>query len=160
MPAINPEFVVPFLDATQSTFRLMMNREVRRTDVYIKKNHVMFGDISGEIGMSGHDVCGTASISLPAPLAIACVCDMLGESKENVSDLIIRDGVGEMINMIAGGAKTTFGNTKYRFDISLPTIISGHGHEIYHKNGTTWLSTIFETKDKDEFSVDVCVNDL
>lgn len=155
---VNTEFVLPFFEATHSTFELMLGRKVSRKDTYIKKSYTMFGDVSGIIGVSGK-MCGTTAVSLPGDLAISCIGSMMGEEiTGGLNDLIIQDGVGEIINMIAGQAKTTLSSTEYRFDITLPTIISGVGHELYHKQGTLCLSVIFETEDGDEFAVDVSTN--
>jgi chemotaxis protein CheX len=151
------EFVLPFIDATHSTFEMMVGQSVVRKDVYIKKNYVMFGDVSGVIGVSGK-LCGTSAVTLPAQFAIDCVSAMMGgeEIKGGIGDVMVHDGVGELINMIAGQAKTTLGNTPYKFNITLPTIISGRGHEVYHKQGTICVSTIFETEEGEQFAVELC----
>ena len=146
---------LPFVEATHSTFELMVGMSISRKEVYIKKNYVMFGDISGVIGVSGK-VCGTSAVTLPGPFAIECIGAMLGEEIESgLNDLVVHDGVGELINMIAGQAKTTLASTPYRIDCTLPTIISGRGHELYHRQGTYCVSTIFQTDAGDEFALDV-----
>jgi CheY-specific phosphatase CheX len=49
---------------------------------------------------------------------------MLGEDDSEIdSDLL--DGVGELVNMIAGTAKTTLGNGDYHFDLSIPAVLEG-----------------------------------
>ncbi|MDP7638708.1 MAG: chemotaxis protein CheX [Candidatus Hydrogenedentes bacterium] len=106
----------------------------------------MFGDVSGVVGVSGM-ICGTSAVTLPAQFVIDCVSAMTGgeEITGGIGDVIVHDGVGELINMIVGQAKTTLGSTQYKFDITLPTVISGRGHEMYHKQRTVCISTIFET---------------
>lgn len=154
---INTAFIVPFIEAVHSTFEMMMGRKVTRKDVYIKKNYVMFGDVSGVIGVSGISA-GTTAISFPASLAIRTVEDILGEKVTGgIGDVMVHDGVGEIINMIAGQAKTTLATTPMKFDITLPTIISGRGHELYHKQDTQCTSIIFATDDDQEFSLDLCI---
>ena len=134
---------------------MMIGTSIKRKDVYVKKNYVMFGDISGVIGVSGK-VTGSSAVSLPGPLALKVVSAMMGEEVTGgLTDTIVHDGVGELINMIAGCAKTTLSSTPYKFDITLPTIISGRGHEMYHKQGTQCVSMIFETDSGDEFALDV-----
>jgi len=148
-------FVMPFVDSTHRMFDMMMKQKIVRKEVYIKKNYVMFGDISGTIGLSGK-INGTGAISLPGPLALKCINDMVGsEVATSIYDEEVHDGVGELINMIAGNAKTVLSPTEYAIDFTLPTIISGRGHELYHKKGTTNLSMVFETGDGLEFSFDL-----
>ena len=155
--SINTQFILPFIEATHSTFELMMNRKVKRKDVYIKKNFVMFGDISGVVGVSGH-ICGTSSVSLPADFAVEVIGDLMGEEIEGgIGDTAVQDGVGEIINMITGGAKTALGNTAYKMEHTLPTIITGRGHELYYRGDSTVVSMIFETDRGEEFALDVCM---
>ena len=155
-PNINTKFILPFVEATHSTFELMMNRKVRRKDVYIKKNFVMFGDISGVIGVSGN-ICGTSSVSLPADFAVEIIGDLMGEEIEGgIGDTIVQDGVGEIINMITGGAKTALGSTTYKMEYTLPTIITGRGHELYYRGDSTVISMVFETDRGEEFALDIC----
>jgi chemotaxis protein CheX len=117
----------------------------------------MFGDISGSIGVSGN-VCGIVSVSLPADFALDCICTLIQENDDDaLSDAVVHDGIGELINMIAGGAKTTLSGTENAIDFTLPTIISGRGHEMYQKEGTCNTSIIFEADEGNEFSLDVCV---
>ncbi len=159
MTKINTDFIMPFIEATHTTFERMMNYTITRKEVYLKKNYVMLGDISGFIGLSGK-ACGTAAVSLPAPFALKCIGTMMGQDNEmELTDSVVHDGVGEIVNMIAGRAKTTLGETEYKFDITLPTIISGRAHELYHKQGTTILSMVFETESGDEFAIDVSTQD-
>lgn len=159
MPTINTDFILPFIESTHSTFELMMNRRIKRKDVYIKKNYVMFGDISGVIGVSGK-VCGTSSVSLPADFAVEVIGDMMGEEiTAGIADMVVHDGVGEIINMVAGGAKTALGSTPLAIECTLPTIISGRGHELYHRGDSTSVSMVFETEQGEEFAVDVCTQE-
>lgn len=159
MTSVSTDFIIPFIEATHTTFEGMLGQTIARKEIYIKKNYVMLGDISGLIGLSGV-ICGTAAVSLPAPFALKCVGTMRNQEDElELTDSAVRDGVGEIINMIAGQAKTILGATGYKFDISLPTIISGRSHELYHKQGTTILSMEFETDSGDEFAFDVSIQD-
>lgn len=156
MQDIELNFVMPFVESTHHMFDMMIHQKITRKEVYVKKNYVMFGDISGTIGLSGK-INGTGAISLPGPVALKCINNMVGsEVATSIYDEEVHDGVGELINMIAGNAKTALSPTEFAIDFTLPTIISGRGHELYHKQGTTNLSMIFETSDGDEFSFDLC----
>ncbi len=154
---VKVELIVPFIKAAHSVFESMINMEIRRKEVFVKKGYLMSGEISGIIGLSG-DTTGTCAISLPAELAIECVERLLGERpKKGIDDPDVRDCVGELINMITGHAKTTLANMKHNFNITLPTLISGIGHEIFHRGNTHCVVIVFETPEKQEFTVDVCV---
>jgi chemotaxis protein CheX len=66
------------------------------------------------------------------------------------------DGVGEIINMIAGQAKSLLAKTKYRFNISIPSVVSGIDHEITHKKGTPNIVVLFDANGE-EFALQVCL---
>lgn len=156
---IKADFILPFIEATHEMFRLMLQQNLKRKEVYIKKNHVMFGDISGIVGLSGN-TCGTSSISLPESLAIKCVGLMMDEeTSEGLPDSVVHDGVGEMINMVSGQARTSLASTPDAIECTLPTIISGRGHELFHREGTCNVSIIFETEEGEEFAIDVCTDE-
>lgn len=159
MPTIRHDLITPFLDSVHKTFERMAGRKVERIEVYKKLNHVMFGDITGSIGLSGK-VSGTAAVTLPAPVALSVVTEMMHEDlAAGIGDPAVQDGVGELINIIAGGAKTALAGTENAIDFSLPTIISGRGHQLYHRPGTLTISTIFRTDRDEEFAVDVSVQE-
>jgi hypothetical protein len=46
---------------------------------------------------------------------------------------------------------------KNSMQFTLPTTISGRGHQIFHKEGTCNTSIIFESDTGNEFGLDVCV---
>lgn len=155
MTDIKVDIIVPFIEATHTTFKMMLGRELRRKEAYVKRNYVMFGDVSGCIGLSG-SVTGTGSISVPSQMAVDCVRELLGEDIDaEVGDTVVNDGVGELVNMIAGGAKTTLSSTETPIDFTLPTIISGRGHELYQRQGTVNVSIIFETDRGEDFALDI-----
>ncbi|MCX7934150.1 MAG: chemotaxis protein CheX [Planctomycetota bacterium] len=154
-PALNVAFVNPFIAATCNLFRTMCGLEVKRKNLYLKSDYKMFGDISGVMGLSGQ-ANGSVVISLPKALACAMVAKMLGEAAAPDINDSVRDGVAEIINMIAGQAKAALAETKYHFTISLPSVVVGAGHEIMHKKGTPNIVIIFDAGEY-EFAVQVCL---
>ncbi len=157
MASIAVEFIAPFIQATQETFETMVGFKVRRRDAWIKDGYTMYGEISGVIGLSGA-TAGTCAISMPLNMAVHAVGAMLDESLEpDSSQGVVRDGVGELINMIAGRAKALLSKTSYKFDITLPTIISGGRHEVFQRKGTHCLVLLFESETRERFTLEICV---
>ena len=155
MPEIKLEVVMPFIDATKEIFDTMARIKARRKDVYLKTGYGMFGDVSGVIGLSGKPG-GTCAISMPQSLAIRTVANMLSIETGTLEESEVRDGVGETINMIAGRAKAILSTTEYKFDITLPTIISGGPHELFQRMNSVCVVILFETAAHEEFALDVC----
>lgn len=157
MAEIDARFILPFIKATQSIFSQMIDIDVQREKIYIKHGYRMFGEVTSMIGMSG-TVTGTASVSFKANLAVLCTERMLREKVENgVNDVLVHDCVGEFINMIVGMARSSLAQTPYKFEITLPTIISGKNHEVYSKKGARSVVILFKTEHDDRFSLEVCV---
>ncbi|MCF6283871.1 MAG: chemotaxis protein CheX [Candidatus Hydrogenedentes bacterium] len=152
------ELISPFIEATKETFSTMVSMDLRRKEVFIKQGFDMYGDTSGIIGLSG-TTTGTCALSLPADLAQDSVRAMLMTPDDEIlSESETRDGVGELINMIAGGAKTKLSSTQYKFNITLPTIISGGKHEVFHRSSAHCVVVVFENINNKTFALDICVS--
>jgi chemotaxis protein CheX len=85
-------------------------------------------DITGMIGMAGA-VRGSASIHLPQSVAFLCMSGMLGMQPESMTS-DVRDGIGEVANVIIGGAKSDLNSGGIAFNISTPTVIIGSNYVI------------------------------
>jgi chemotaxis protein CheX len=157
MGQLSIELIAPFVTGTKETFETMVGMRIRRRDVYLKKGYGMFGQVSGIIGLSGHTV-GTCAVSMPQALAIEVIGRLIGGVPESgIENTELCDGVGEIINMIAGSAKSILSSTPHHFDITLPTIICGPNHEFFQRKGADCVSFLFETDTRAFFTLDVCV---
>ena len=90
----------------------------------------MHGSISGVIGLS-NGITGSCAVSFPGSLAERIVASFLGESIP-MDESIIHDGIGEVANMVAGGAKMRFANSGFNFSISTPTVIAGKPTQLWN----------------------------
>ncbi len=154
-PTVNVEFINPFIESTRNVFSTMCQIEASRKKLFLKDDYTMLGDVSGVMGLSG-DASGSVVISLPAKLACVVVGRMLGEEPASELTADVCDGVGEVINMIAGQAKAALAETKYHFTISIPSVVSGQNHEITHKKGTPNIVVLFDAEGQD-FAIQVCL---
>ena len=75
---------------------------------------------------------GSLSITFEASLAIATMKAMVGEAPDKVNREII-DLVGEITNMVTGGAKKILSEKGIEFDMATPMVVSGKNHTIHHK---------------------------
>lgn len=156
MQAIDTEFILPFIDATKSTFEVALQKPVQQKEVYVKMNDVMFGDISGSIAITGSQQ-GAVALSLPGEFAMICIRDLIGEEQDaTLKQSILNDGLGEIVNMIASGAKTTLDVAQFNIDLGEPKVISGRGHKMDRAQGSCTTSVIFATDSGEEFSLDIC----
>jgi CheY-specific phosphatase CheX len=89
-------------------------------------------EISAVIGFSG-DITGNCALRLSEQTAREALSRLAGEPVHEAVD--VADGVGELVNMIAGNAKAAL--VDYTLTLSFPQIIRGKGHELSfnRKNG-------------------------
>ncbi len=151
------ELITPFIEAAKETFQTMVSMELRRKEVFLKQGFDMYGDISGVVGLSGVTT-GTCALSLSNELAEDVVRALLMTPEgESLPEEDLRDGVGELVNMVAGGAKTRLSASQYTFNITLPTIISGGEHEVFHRSNTHCVVIVLENRKGQSLALDVCV---
>ena len=153
---VDVDFLNPFVDGCKSVFSTMCGMEVERKRIYLRDDNKMLGDVSALMGLSG-TAQGNMVISLPKSLACRAVANMLGESPGAEVNQDIADGVGEILNMIAGYAKAALVKTPYHFTISLPAVVIGYGHEIIHRGGLPNIVVIFAVEGE-EFALQVCLS--
>ena len=135
MPS-NEDFVKPFVESVQNVLSTMLGMEAVWNKTYPKTNNQVYGDVSGIMGMAEGGVEGMLVASFTAPLALKIGGGFLGmEMTEMDSD--VKESIGELVNMIAGGAKAKLEGTPHFFLLSIPTVVSGKGVEILHKSTHT-----------------------
>jgi chemotaxis protein CheX len=130
---IKEPFLEHILEATKSVFDMMAGLEVEKDQVLICNTDKVKGDVTGVIGLSNDKVKGSIAISFPKDLGKSVVANMLSMDAEQVSDDDLKDGIGEITNMVAGDLNNRIGNI---FKLSLPSIITGKGHlvSLSHNN--------------------------
>lgn len=130
-------FINPFLQTVSHVLATMAQTECVPGELSLKKSATATGDVTGIIGMSSPQGKGSFAISFSEEVVLAISERMLGEATAEI-DSTIADLVGEVTNMIIGGAKSLLESTGYDFDLATPVVIRGKDHKIDHqtKNAT------------------------
>lgn len=155
---MNVEFINPFISSLLNVLSTMAQTDLSPGKPKIKKTEVAVGDVSGLIGMVGPQTKGSLSITFDGELAMTIMERMLGERPEKI-DEEVTDMVGEITNMIAGGAKNLLGDKGYEFDMATPVVVSGKDHTITHKCEGPKLIMPF-TSDFGAAHIEVCFDKL
>ncbi|MDX2369632.1 MAG: chemotaxis protein CheX [Colwellia sp.] len=127
------EFINPFLSSLLNVMSTMAKMELIPEKPKLKKDNVAHGDVSGLIGMVSPETKGSLSITFDTPLALATMKGMVGEAPDEVNEEIT-DLVGEITNMVTGGAKRLLSEKGFEFDMATPVVVSGKNHTIHHKS--------------------------
>jgi chemotaxis protein CheX len=129
---VKVEFINPFIVSLKNVISTMAQIDLQSEKPAKKVDEMARGDVSGIIGMIGPQVKGSMAITFDTKLAKNIMQNMLGEAAESLDDEV-RDMVGEMTNMICGGAKNALSDQNYEFELATPVIVSGADHTIQHK---------------------------
>ena len=135
------EYINPFIKSVANTFSTMLNCGVQRGQISLKPDSTPMYTVSGVIGLSGRAV-GTVVLSLPKQIALKAASTMLMMEAVEIDDDVL-DAVGELTNIIAGGAKAEL--EEYELAVSLPNVITGREHEIHFPSNVHPICIPFET---------------
>lgn len=139
------EFVNPFLVSLLHVISTMAQLDLKAGAPRKKNDELARGDVSGLIGMVGPQTRGSFSITFDKGLALEIMRRMLGEAPENINEEVT-DMVGEITNMVTGGAKRMLAEKGYDFNMASPVVVSGPSHTISHKTDSTKLLMPFESE--------------
>ncbi len=150
------EYINPFVKSTINVFNTMLGMSPVKKGLYIKKDKLSRHEISGFIGLAGK-INGFVTLSFSENIACLIAKTFLCEEKKEIDDDVV-DVVGEMINMIAGGAKKEFVEAGKPFKISIPSIITGKGHMLGVSSKYPCFGVEFELNG-DCFDLEVAVSE-
>lgn len=129
---MNVEFINPFLVSLVNVISTMATMDLKPGKPQLKNHDLAKGDVSGLIGMVGPKTKGSLSITFEEALILEIMNKMLGEKPTSIN-ADITDLVGEITNMVTGGAKNLLSSKGYDFAMATPAVVSGKNHTISHK---------------------------
>ena len=129
---MNADFINPFLSSMLNVMSTMAKIDLIPEKPRLKKDEVAKGDVSGLIGMVSKEMKGSLSITFNKQLALTTMKNMVGEGPDEINEEIT-DLVGEITNMVTGGAKRMLSEKGIEFDMATPMVVSGKSHTINHK---------------------------
>lgn len=124
---MDQSYIIPFVKSVQNVFETMLQLPVQMGQPELKHPGDAGHDVSAIIGMSG-DVEGSVVLSFPTATAVRIVTIFTGAELE-VGHEDFADAVGELVNMISGGAKAQFPGK--HVTISCPSVVVGQSHQVY-----------------------------
>jgi chemotaxis protein CheX len=153
---MNVSYVNPFLDALVNVLATMASTKATHGRAFLKTDNKAMGDVTGIIGLAGEKTKGSLAISFSEGAILHITSRMLGETMKKLDDTVI-DMVGEITNMVSGGAKKELAKQGYKFEMAIPTMVTGKGHQITHKSSGPIVVVPFKIG-SGEFFVEVCLN--
>ncbi len=151
---MNVNFINPILQSVVNVLVTMAQLEVKPGKPFLKKNTEAVGDLTGLIGMAGDTVKGSFAITFTEPCILAIAGLMFGVNDTECTNETV-DLVGEITNMVCGGAKARLAEEGYKFAMAVPMMIKGKNHCFRHATSGPVIIIPFETK-VGKFFVEVC----
>ena len=149
------KYINPFLKASLNLFRDYLGLELKAGKPSVLADPEKLSEVSGLIGLAG-ETTGAVVLSFSRETAIKLISKMEGHTYTALGNEVL-DGVGELINIIAGNAKKDL--TEFRIEISLPGVITGDTYHIHWPAGIPVVAIPFES-DVGQFSVNVSLRDI
>ena len=151
---MNIEFVNPFLVSTIKVLATMANTQATPGKPFLKSDKSAKGDVTGIVGLRGSQAKGSFAITFTEAAILHIYAEMLGETVKEVNDSVI-DCVGEITNMITGGAKAILAEKGYRFELAIPSMVAGSNHAVFHKTTGQVICIPLDTP-AGSFYIEVC----
>lgn len=148
------EFINPFLTSIVNVLETMANLKVTPGRPQLKEEDIASGDVTGIIGMASSDVKGSLAITFTSAAISDIAKRMLGDDVQEI-DNTVTDLVGEITNMVTGGAKRLLSEQGYDFDMAIPAVVSGKNHRISHKSRGPKILIPFTTL-AGKFYLEIC----
>jgi chemotaxis protein CheX len=155
-PKLSIEYINPFIEATTMILKQMAFTDITKKEVNVETGLSVRGDLSGVMALSGK-ASGFVVISMGFETAFEIVNKMTMGGLQKDEEKIIEGGVMELINIISGQSQSMFNQNQYHFDFTTPTMIKGKGHSIYHGAMANSIVVRFETQEKSDIFLQVCL---
>jgi chemotaxis protein CheX len=150
------KLINPFIEATIHVLETIASTKAQAGKVYLKKDQVAKGDVSGVIGLMG-EASGTICVSFTEQCILAIVSNMFGE-KVKALNHEVQDAVGEIANMISGQARRKLEALGRVLKAAIPTVVVGKDHVITHMTKYPIIAIPFNTSDG-AFTIEVCIEE-
>lgn len=149
---MDASYVTPFVNSVTNVFETMLQLPVTSGEPSLKSQGEPSFDVSGIIGMSG-DLEGAIVLSFPITTAERVVSLFTGTETSHTDD-DFADAVGELVNMVSGGAKAQFPGKQV--NISCPSVVIGKDHQVFGRKDVLCICIPCQT-DVGDFNVEVSV---
>lgn len=123
------KYINPFISAVVNALQTMAALNPERGTPFVKDKFESLADMSGIIGYAG-DVKGAVILSFPQELAAIIYENLTGEAPPADDIHPVADAVGELANMVAGGAKAPLSEMGLNIQISIPSVVCGKNHMV------------------------------
>lgn len=136
------KYINPVIASTMSVFEMMLDCSSQRSGVHLKDDPAQSYDVNAVIGFTGTEV-GAVVLGLPRKTALGVMSQMVGIEASEIDSEVL-DAIGELVNMIAGGAKSTLDHLQ--LSIGTPTFVPSGGRDVPFPQEETPICVLFDSQ--------------
>lgn len=122
------EFAKKIVETTDEIFNTMIFLDVSANAPLEQSRQALGCHVSAMIGLTG-GFSAMLGIHCPEAVGLAISGAMLGMEIEEI-DADVKDALGEIANMLAGGLKERFSAEDIDLELAIPTAVSGKSYTI------------------------------
>ena len=122
------DFAKKIINSTEEIFNTMVFLPISAGHPMTEGEEVLNCHVSALVGISG-DINSMLSIHCPGNVGRAITGEMLGMEVEDI-DTDVKDTLGEISNMLAGGMKEAFAAEDVNLELSIPTTVAGKAYRV------------------------------
>ncbi|MDR2535752.1 MAG: chemotaxis protein CheX [Treponema sp.] len=123
------EYINPFVEATFSILKEVLDTEVKRGDLYLKSSSMSIQGVAALVGLAG-DVEGRVLFDMTKPTALFVAGAMNGGEVFTTMDEMAKATIQELANMITARAVTQLADLGFKFDLTPPALFTGENMEV------------------------------
>ncbi|MFN8389389.1 MAG: chemotaxis protein CheX [Bdellovibrionota bacterium] len=138
------ELIDPFLSNTLNVIQMMSMTELKAGPPTQRAETTTYGVVTGIVPLTGTTCNGHMVVSFDAPSILGIVGRMLGESFPDVNNQVA-DAVGEIANMICGGAKRDLAQLGVSIGMATPKVVLGENTDLGQLANTPAVTVPFAT---------------
>ena len=154
----NENALTPFKLAINEIFTTMAFLNLEFVDVYNAPGLFHFSDVAGIMNLGGREP-GSIVITMTDELARKLISNILAIPSDELDVSDIEDGVAELINMVAGGAKARITDEKQHFLLSAPSILTGKEDDQSLTNNSNSLILQYKVEGH-FFAIEICLSSM
>jgi CheY-specific phosphatase CheX len=133
---IQTVFVDHLLSATSKVLNVISNTTASCVDISHERKFRWPAELTGFMNLAGAAE-GAIAVSFPYELAAAIAVGMTGCAESELTESDISDVSDEIVNQIAGNARTELWLPEFNFEIALPLIIN-NARTVTYENEAGW----------------------
>ncbi len=107
------------------------------------RNSRLLGKVSAVMEMEG-DLSARVAVSFPEDLARKITAEIACCAPEDLAEEDLTDGVGELVNQIAGRARTFFQDAGFKITIGLPELYCEKDQPLEYRGDSSCYAMIYE----------------